>query len=134
MKSDTVKTLAGLGVIALIVGATFLYGNSQRQAQLTQNKTESPSPSVSASAAPKASASPSATPKPSPTSSPKAVVQGPSDGQTPQPAAAPTPAAGPMPAAGPETLPAVGFAAMLVAFGLWRRSRRLAAERLPVRR
>jgi hypothetical protein len=35
---DTVKTLAGLVIIAIIVVATFLYGNSQRQAQLKHDQ------------------------------------------------------------------------------------------------
>jgi cytoskeletal protein RodZ len=35
---DTVKTLAGLVIIAVIVVATFLYGNAQRQAQLKHDQ------------------------------------------------------------------------------------------------
>ena len=38
MKRDTVKTLAGLVIIGGIVVATFLYGNSQRQAQLSHDQ------------------------------------------------------------------------------------------------
>jgi cytoskeletal protein RodZ len=38
MKRDTLKTLAGLVVIAVIVVATFLYGNAQRQAQLRRDQ------------------------------------------------------------------------------------------------
>jgi len=38
MKRDTVKTFAGLIIIAAIVVATFLYGNSQRQAQLAHDQ------------------------------------------------------------------------------------------------
>ena len=38
MKRDTVKTLAGLIIIGGIVVATFLYGNSQRQAQLAHDQ------------------------------------------------------------------------------------------------
>ena len=38
MTRDTLKTLAGLTVIALIVVATFLYGNAQRQAQLKRDQ------------------------------------------------------------------------------------------------
>jgi LPXTG-motif cell wall-anchored protein len=38
MKRDTVKTLAGLIVIAIIVVATFMYGNAQRQSQLKHDQ------------------------------------------------------------------------------------------------
>jgi LPXTG-motif cell wall-anchored protein len=38
VKRDTVKTLAGLLVIAVIVVATFMYGNAQRQSQLKHDK------------------------------------------------------------------------------------------------
>src|SRR5258708_4814973 len=38
MKRDTVKTLAGLLVIAVIVVATFMYGNAQRQSQLKHDQ------------------------------------------------------------------------------------------------
>lgn len=38
MKRDTVKTLAGLVVIAIIVIATFMYGNAQRQSQLKHDQ------------------------------------------------------------------------------------------------
>ncbi len=38
MKRDTVKTIAGLIIIGGIVVATFLYGNSQRQAQLAHDQ------------------------------------------------------------------------------------------------
>jgi high-affinity Fe2+/Pb2+ permease len=38
MKRDTVKTLAGLVIIGVIVVATFMYGNAQRQAQLKHDQ------------------------------------------------------------------------------------------------
>src|SRR4029078_2296942 len=38
MKRDTVKTLIGLLIIGIIVVATFLYGNAQRQAQLRHDQ------------------------------------------------------------------------------------------------
>jgi len=38
MKRETLKTLAGLIVIVGIVVATFMYGNSQRQAQLKHDQ------------------------------------------------------------------------------------------------
>jgi regulatory protein YycH of two-component signal transduction system YycFG len=38
MKRDTLKTIIALVVIGLIVVVTFLYGNSQRQAQLRRDQ------------------------------------------------------------------------------------------------
>jgi hypothetical protein len=38
MKRDSIKTAVGLAVIAGIVVATFLYGNTQRQAQLRHDQ------------------------------------------------------------------------------------------------
>lgn len=66
MKRDSVKTAVGLFIIAGIVVATFLYGNSQRQAQLRhdqdvkneQAKATATSPSASATVKPAASPTP----------------------------------------------------------------------------
>jgi hypothetical protein len=128
MKSDTVKTLAGLGVITLIVVATFFYGNSQRQAQLKKSTAVTASPG--ASAKPTATMTPSASPKSSSSAKPSAtpastpVIQ---DGAVNSAATA-------MPATGPEEalLPVLAIASISVAFVAYRNSRRgvLAAQRI----
>ncbi len=84
MNRDTVKTLIGLVIIGGIVVATFMYGNSQRQAQLkhdqdVKKQQTAASPSTDASATPvattPASTATPATPKPTvvPTATPKAA-------------------------------------------------------------
>ncbi|MDB5178920.1 MAG: hypothetical protein JWN01_863 [Patescibacteria group bacterium] len=100
MKGDTAKTLVGLVIIGLIVVATFIYGNAQRQAQLrhdqdvkkqqdakvTQSTKKSPSvqPRVS-STPPKQQANGTATaPVQTPASN---TLQG--NGQTPAPTSTP---------------------------------------------
>lgn len=132
MNRDTVKTLAGLVVIGVIVVATFLYGNAQRQNQLKHdasvsksqaNAGASASPAVAASAAP-APKTPAASgkvatntaPVQSPTSSNlqggSATASGtPKPTSTPAPSATPTktPAATPTQvAAAPSTVPQTG--------------------------
>jgi hypothetical protein len=90
MKRDTLKTLAGLIIIGGIVVATFLYGNSQRQAQLKhdqdvkkqqaakaqeQAKAATPiSPSVAAVAVATPTPKPSVTPTPKPSASPQVAA------------------------------------------------------------
>ncbi len=123
MGKDAIKTVAGLVVIALIVVATFLYGNAQRQAQIRHDQDVKNQQTASGSPQTAASATPKSTPTP-------AVAKGPSDGV----AVAKTPAAGAtsgLPATGPSGLPLVAIGAMVVSYGLWRRSRRnvLAAVR-----
>lgn len=89
MKRDTIKTILGLAVIGLIVFATYLYGNAQRQAQIKNDQKTtneelakaSPSPSVAAaSVAPTPSAASNTKPVQSPSSN---SIQG---GGTPTPA------------------------------------------------
>ncbi|HUD11578.1 MAG TPA: hypothetical protein VMS08_04145 [Candidatus Saccharimonadia bacterium] len=112
---DTVKTLAGLVIIAAIVVATFVYGNTQRQSQLKHDQQiklqqqasasggKSPKDSASPTAQPVAavpSSSPSSATNTAPVESPQAnSVQGssltsptPTAIATPIPTPAPTPA------------------------------------------
>ncbi len=72
MKRDTVKTLAGLLVIAVIVVATFVYGNSQRQAQLKHDQEVKNQEVASGNKTPMASSSPQATTSTTPAKSPAA--------------------------------------------------------------
>ena len=134
MNRDAAKTLAGLAIIGVIVVATFLYGNAQRQAQLKKDegKAGEQVAKVSPTVAAKVTVSPSASPRVSPTPTPR-----PTASVTPVPAITHGPVAGAsaaMPATGPELVWAAGLAAMVGSFGLWRRSRRLAAERISIRR
>jgi len=106
---DTVKTLAGLVIIAVIVVATFLYGNAQRQAQLKhdqqiklqQAKTTtsqqvakaSPAASAKAAATPDATPGPTPVPNTAPVETPQSnSIQG---GSTPTPK--PSPSSSPAP-------------------------------------
>lgn len=70
MSRDTVKTLAGLLVIGVIVVATFLYGNAQRQSQLKHDQTvknqqasnlKTDQPTSTATVAPPVAAAPKST-------------------------------------------------------------------------
>jgi hypothetical protein len=144
MKRDTVKTLAGLVVIAAIVVATFLYGNAQRQAQLKrdadkkQQASNSPQPSSSLSA------TTSGTPTPTPTSNTAPVktpagntlqgtggtggqqpgqVAGASAAPAPSPSTSPAPAPG-LPETGAPVAGMVGVTAVGVMVLALRRSKR----------
>ena len=154
MRSDTIKTVAGLVIIGGIVVATFLYGNSQRQAQLAHDQQikkqqEAKAQAQAQTAAP--SASPSATnqvaagngststaPVKSPASSniqgSATATPGAVAGATaPAPTPATTPATGgtDLPAAGPEMAGMLGVGSISVMAFAVRRSRRamLAAAR-----
>jgi cytoskeletal protein RodZ len=113
VKRDTVKTIVGLIIIGGIVVATFLYGNSQRQAQLTHDqdvKKQQEAKAAQANAI--ASSSPAATsatpadstnntaPVPSPTSN---TIQG-STSASPT-ASSPAPAAATDTTVAPATAP-----------------------------
>jgi len=111
MNRDTVKTLAGLVIIGVIVVATFLYGNAQRQNQLKHDVSVSKSQAgSSASASPTASASASSN---TPAASSKAVtntapVQSPASsslqgGSSAAPSSTPAKVAAASPAAVPQT-------------------------------
>jgi len=106
MKRDTVKTAVGLVIIAGIVVATFLYGNSQRQAQLRHDQDVKNQQAKATAASPSASASvqPSATPTP-------AVVEG----------AAISPTV--IPDTGATENGLIGLAAITLAAVLWRGSK-----------
>lgn len=109
MSRDSLKTLAGLVVILLVIGGAFWYGSSQRQAQVSQ-VTPTPSVHQAATATPKPTVKATATSQPAATSK---VT----------PAATPAPvAAAPLPRTGAATdfLPA---AALAVAWVAYRRSR-----------
>jgi cobalamin biosynthesis Mg chelatase CobN len=150
MKRDTVKTLAGLLIIGIIVVATFLYGNAQRQSQLRrdedakkqqQAKANDQAKKVqpSAAAAPSTSAAASSSNKTAahntaPVQSPAANgIQG-NGGAAPKPgqvasAATTTPATGAgagaaLPETGSPVVGVVGVAAMAaMAIALWRSKR-----------
>lgn len=152
MKRDTFKTLAGLLVIAVIVVATFLYGNAQRQAQLkhdqtaknqeTANTSMSPTPTV-ASSTPSVNASATKTPasNTAPVASPtsnslqggKAATPTPSAKPTPTPSSSPVVAAAtqpqtggttPLPQTGPSLGDLTGVAAVIFAIVFLRYSKR----------
>lgn len=110
MTRETVKTIAGLIIIAAIVVATFMYGNHQRQAQLAHDQdvkkqqeakvaaASTATPTVSVSPTPSASASANTAPVNTPSSN---AIQGSAKtggSATPVPA---TPA--PAPTAVPDT-------------------------------
>jgi hypothetical protein len=84
MKRDTIKTLVGLVIIGVIVVATFLYGNAQRQAQLRHDQdiknqqaaaAAEQAKKSQASAAPTSASTPTpAKPTPTPTPAPVSVA------------------------------------------------------------
>lgn len=122
MRSDLLKTIAGLVIIGLIVVATFMYGNAQREAQLKRDQDLKRAQEAQASASPAVATSPTptqvavATTKPTPTPT-----------KTPVASATPTatPAPTPLPQTGAEDLiPAVAAGAMGIAGVAWRRSQR----------
>lgn len=116
MNRDTVKTLAGLVIIAVIVVATFLYGNAQRQNQLKHDANVSKqqaaaSPSASASAASAAPASGQTAANTAPVQSPASsnIQGGAAASSTPKPSS--TPAKTPTPTPAPTqvaTVPQTG--------------------------
>jgi cytoskeletal protein RodZ len=111
---DTVKTFAGLVIIALIVVATFVYGNSQRQSQLKHDQQvkqqqasvsgQSPAASTKPSVAPTVASSAGSQPQSNgsgtaPVESPKAnSVQGNGSTIAPTPVVTPKPTSIPSPA------------------------------------
>ena len=117
MTRDTVKTILGLVAILLIVGATFLYGNAQHQAQLRHDN-DAKKQQVADAGTP----TPHATPTPVPTLKPTAT---------------PTSVITPMPAGIPDTGAhfgwMVGLAAIMLAVIYWIRSRRWVVAAVRVR-
>jgi cytoskeletal protein RodZ len=134
MSRDTLKTLAGMVIIALIVVGTFMYGKAQRDAQLKRDQTvkeqtastATVSPSTSASTQPsvKPSATPTATPTPkataTPAPTPKATV-------TPTPTPAVAGAVTTMPETGAPVAPLLAGGAMGLSYLGYLRSRKAAA-------
>jgi hypothetical protein len=133
-KRDTLKTIAGLFIIALIVVATFMYGNAQRQAQLKRDQNnqkqavrQTPSPTVSAKPSDKPGTSgTAAVGSPSPNAiqggakqTPAVqTTQGPSDGQV-----AGTTQTHTMPETGPGQSGMLAAVMLAGAVALWQRSR-----------
>lgn len=159
MSRDTVKTLAGLLIIGIIVVATFLYGNAQRQSQLKkqqQTADQSQQSQPSQSATPQGGAvvsnqtaqnpTPTPTTNTAPVTSPNAnSLQG--TGGTGQPAAGQvagvqsTPQAGasggtkpPLPETGAPVAGLVGVTAIGVMMLAVRRSRQSILKAARVRR
>jgi LPXTG-motif cell wall-anchored protein len=150
MKRDTLKTLAGLLIIGVIVVATFMYGNAQRQAQIKRDQAAKKQQEAKANNAGKALPSASASPAAQPTTGGTAAVKSPSsntvqggtqvtaapkateNGQvagasTPAPASAtPAPPANSsnLPQTGPETAGALGAMAVLGSMFMLRRSKK----------
>ena len=118
MNKDTLKTLAGLAVIVVIIAGAFWYGDRQHQQQLSQNQKAT---SSAAPTAPLGTKSP--TPKPTATKSTSA--------KTPSATPAPTPVvAVTTPTAIPQTGAASDLVPLAVLSGAWvlyRRSARHAA-------
>jgi LPXTG-motif cell wall-anchored protein len=148
MKRDTLKTLAGLLIIGVIVVATFMYGNAQRQAQIKRDEAAKKQQQAKANND-KALASASPSPTTQPTTGGTAAVQSPSSNNvqggtqvTPTPSsstkppengqvagataptATPTPAGSPLPQTGPETAGALGGMAVLGSVFMLRRSKK----------
>lgn len=107
MKRDSVKTAVGLFIIAGIVVATFLYGNSQRQAQLRRDQDVKDQQTKATAASPSASSTASVTPTVKPT---PAVV----DGATVKPEV--------IPDTGATENGVIGLAAIILVVVLWRGS------------
>lgn len=123
MKRDTLRTLGGVVVICLIVVATFMYGNSQRQAQIRHDQ------DVKAQQEAKASTTPQASPTAAPSNSPAVASNGTSNtapvntpssnsiqGSGASPSASPKPSSSPTPSSSPQvavTTPDTGGSAAM---------------------
>lgn len=152
MKSDTIKTVIGLIVIGGIVVATFLYGNAQRQAQLSHDQDvkkqqEAKATPASPEASPSATATATAGSNTAPVASPAAnSIQG---SASPTPSATATPAVAsastvpntggsgapaPLPDTGPELIGLLGMSSIgVMAFGV-RRSRKATLKAMRTKR
>jgi LPXTG-motif cell wall-anchored protein len=128
MNRDTLKTILGLIVIVLIVVATFLYGNAQRQAQLKRDQEVKQQQTAQTSTSPAASASTSAgTSNTAPVSSPTANnIQGGQPSQPPTGGSTSSTSVNSsgIPDTGSSSVAAAGLLALASAFAYWRRSRR----------
>jgi hypothetical protein len=128
MTSDVLKTIAGLVVIALIVVATFMYGNAQREAQQKRDQAAKVTASPSPSGAGQVGVTSTPTPKPATTPATAAVatpssnaIQG---GQVAGTTTGRVGAGAAMPETGGELAAGLAAGAMGLAFIAWRRSRR----------
>jgi hypothetical protein len=138
MNRDVLTTVGGLVLVGVVVVATFLYGNEQRQAQLRHDQTaqrqaqqqqsknqsaaKTPSTSTNNGGATASSQQPAVQ---SPGSSNQTALQGGSSSST---ASSPVPSAGPAPSETPRTgsssiLYVIGATLMLVFYRVHRRSR-----------
>jgi hypothetical protein len=139
VKSENAKTIIGLIVIGIIVVATFLYGNSQRQQQLRNQddakhqQTARVTPSVATSGPTPGGASTSVH-NTAPVATPSAnTIQGGASGTKGTVATTSTPAASTLPISATSSIPETGASTsallgvsfMVVAIAYWRSSRRL---------
>ncbi len=144
MKRETLQTILGLFIIVIIVAATFLYGNSQRQSQLEHDQAlktqQSASPQASgvvgsssnSSSGPSSAAVTSPSPNTIQGGQTGAATQGPIDGATPTPVPTPSAKPKPIPDTGSNSSGLIGSMALVAVGLIWLRSRRavLAAARV----
>lgn len=139
MSRETLQTIFGLCIIVIIVTATFLYGNAQRQSQLKrdQNLTSQQTTSPAASSAVSNSSNASSGPNTAPVSSPSAnTIQGSKASGTSVPAVAaatPTPAGTPIPDTGGGWIGVIGLGSVAVLALTWIKSRRAVLAAIRVR-
>lgn len=132
MNREVLTTVGGLLVVGIVVVATFLYGNHQRQNQMHASQTSqhqpqaakpTPSPTPAATT-PGTGSTPAQQPAAQkPSSSNQTTLQGgKSSGSSPAAKPAPMPAA--TPATGSSPLPAAIATLLVVMAGAYRKSRR----------
>lgn len=133
MKKDVLTTIGGLVLVGLVVVATFLYGNQQRQNQAKHDQDikkqqETKAPTNPQTSGPQASTSAPQQPAVQKPQADSSNLQG---GKTGAPSATPTPASKPAPVAGVTQTPKTGgevlvlipVTAMLMLYRTQRRSR-----------
>lgn len=127
MNRDGLKTVIGLLVIGLIIVATFLYGNNQRQAQLRHDQDLKKQQQTAAQVTPQATATPAMSTKPQPSvvAPTSNTIQG-SAAKTaaPQTGGSGTVAQSTTPRTGPDALAPIALLALIGAGVFYRRSRR----------
>lgn len=138
MNRDGIKTVIGLLVIGLIIVATFLYGNHQRQAQLRHDQdlkrqkqdVAQMTPSASSKPAPSTNAAPATKPQPGVATPTANTIQGQGAGAvTPRAASTTTPGKVTVTDSTPKTGPSevastVALIALISASVYYRRSKR----------
>jgi cytoskeletal protein RodZ len=145
MNRDVLTTVGGLVLVGIVVVATFLYGNEQRQAQLRRDQTaqrqsqqqsknqstpKASSVSTSSGSSNTATATSSQPAVQKPSSSNQTTLQGGSPSST---ASSPVPSSGSGPAETPRTgsssiLYVFGATLMVVLYQVYRRSRTAVAQ------